>query len=199
MKRSAPWISAMCLVVGVAGVASAQTTTNITITPTSPAAVPNVVASASDSAPGFSYGSFVANATVANTKSEMYFTPGMFFGRAVALGEVARISYWTKTGDTHAADPRDWFLAIYTDPFPGDASTPGWYGARIGAEPYFSANLNDSAGAWNRWSTDGAANTLRFFESTQGAPGANFGAYTDPDWATFITGNALGTAVGYAD
>ena len=41
-------------------------------------------------------------------------------------------------------------------------------------------------------------NQLRFFESTSGCPGATFGSYTDPDWATFVAGNALSTDP-YAD
>jgi hypothetical protein len=122
----------------------------------------------------------------------MYFTPeALFGGREVALGDVAGISYWTKKGTTHVADPGDWFINIYTKPYVGDASSATWYGDRIGTEPYFSANLSDPANTWNQWSTGGASNKLRFFESTQGAPGANYGSYSDPDWSTFIAGNAL--------
>jgi hypothetical protein len=123
----------------------------------------------------------------------MYFTPeSLFGGRAVTLGEIAGISYWTKKGTTHVAEPRDWFLAIYTKPYAGDVSTPGWYGDRIGTEPYFSADIADPANTWNQWTTDAdGPNRLRFFESTAGAPGATFGSYTDPEWAAFVAGNAL--------
>lgn len=192
--RSAPTIAAVCLALGVAGAATAQTTTNITITPTTPVAIPTVVAVPNDAAPGFSFGSFASGG---GAKTDMYFPPTTLFGRNVTLGEIARMSYWTKSGSTHTVDPRDWYLAIYTEPYVGDAST-SWYGVRIGSEPYFSANLDDPAGTWSNWSTDGAANTLRFFESTQGAPGANFGSYTDPDWDTFVGGSALGSGEPYA-
>jgi hypothetical protein len=120
----------------------------------------------------------------------MYFTPESLFGRPVTFGEVANISYWTKKGTTHAADVRDWFMNIYTKPYAGDVSTPPWYGERIGTEPYFAANISDPVNTWNQWSTDGSSNKLRFFESTQGAPGANFGTYADPDFAVFKTLNA---------
>lgn len=184
--------SALALLATIA--MQAQTTKTLVVLPppTPPApATSTILGVANDSAPGFSFGSFRANATAAGQKSEMYFAPQDLFGRDVALGEIARMSYWTKTGSTHAIDPRDWSLIIYTKPYAGDLSTPTWYGDRIGAEPYFSANLADPANTWNEWSTDSGNNQLRFFESTQGAPGANFGTYSDPDWATFVAGNAL--------
>ncbi|MBI5946939.1 MAG: right-handed parallel beta-helix repeat-containing protein [Chloroflexi bacterium] len=165
------------------------TATNLVVTPATPVYDSNnVVAVAADAAPGFSTGSLQSNGVA---KTDMYFTPESRFGRAVTVGEVAKISYWTKTGATHAVDPRDWYLTIYTKPYPGDVSTPSWYGDRIGAEPYFSASLADPAATWNQWSTDGPNNKLRFFESTAGAPGATFGAYTDPDWDTLKANNAL--------
>ena len=106
----------------------------------------NLVNVAADAAPGFAVGSIAAGAVVVSAKSEMYFTPeSLFGGREVALGEVATISYWTKTGATHGTHPRDWALAIYTKPYTGDLSTPAWYGDRIGAEPYFSSGINDPA------------------------------------------------------
>lgn len=73
----------------------------------------------------------------------------------------------------------------------GDLSTSTWYGDRIRAEPYFAIAINDPANTWNKWSTDGTENRLRFFESTEGATGANYGSYNDPDWQEFITLNAL--------
>ena len=175
-------------VLGVA-VASAQTTTNLTITPASPIFDSNNVAGVSfDAAPDYPTGSFASNGVA---KTDMYFTPEALFLRPVTLGEVASMSYWTKTGEMHDVDPRDWYIAIYTKPYAGDASSASWYGDRIGSEPYFSINLNDPADTWNQWTTGGAENKLRFFESTAGAPGATFGSYTDPDWATFVAGNAL--------
>ena len=152
----------------------------------------HVVGVADDAAPGFGTGSFASDG---ESKTDMYFTPESLFGRAVKVGQVARLSYWTKKETTHVANPADWFLNIYTKPFAGDVSTPTWYGSRFGSEPYFSINLTDPADTWNQWTTDGVNNQLRFFESTAGAPGATFGSYTDPDWATFLAGNSLGTTV----
>ncbi len=172
-----------------APVASVASTIDLTVRPTSPAIITNnVVGVAADFAAPYSGGSIASDGS---GKSEIYLTPVALFGRDVTLGEISSITYWTKTGSTHAADPRDWYLAIYTQPYAGQAVSGNWYGARIGAEPYFSANLSDPANTWNQWSTGGATNTLRFFESTAGATGANFGAYTDPGWATFLGGNSL--------
>lgn len=168
--------------------------THITVTPLSPVfGVNNVVGVPADAAPGFPGGSFASNGVA---KSDMYFTPeALFQGREVTVGQVARMSYWTRIGTTHVVNPADWFMNIYTKPFAGDVSTPTWYGSRFGTEPYFSANIADPANTWNLWSTNLDANTLRFFESTQGAPGANFGSYTDPAWALFIAFPSLGTSV----
>jgi hypothetical protein len=170
--------------------AAFSATVNFTVTPTSPGVYDsnNTVGVSGDHAPGFGLSSIASNGT---GKTDAYFTPETLFGRSVTVGEVAQISYWTKTGTTHTVDPRDWALVIYTKPYAGDVSTPTWYGDRYGAEPYFSNNLNDPANTWNLWSTDGATNQLRFYESTAGAPGATFGSYTDPNWSTFIAQNAL--------
>ncbi|MBI4890527.1 MAG: hypothetical protein HY821_07865 [Acidobacteria bacterium] len=186
------------LALALAASTSAQVTnTTIVVTPSSLPPVPTATGVANDSAPGFPLDSWAHNG--GGTKSEFYITPAALFGgRTITLGDIARISYWTKTPFTHGTDPRDWYLAIYSNPYPGDVSTPSWYGVRIGSEPYFSANVSDPANTWNQWSTDGASNKLRFFESTAGAPGANFGSYTDPDWAAFAAGNALGSGVPYA-
>ena len=175
--------------------APAPTAQNFTVTVTQMGgALNNLIGVAGDAAPGFPGGSFAADAS---GKSELYFDPTVLFGRTVGLGEVKNMSYWTKKGSTHntPATAGDWFLAIYTKPFAGDVSTPAWYGSRIGSEPYFSINLADPANTWNQWTTDGANNQLRFFESTEGASGANFGSYTDPNLAAFLVGNSLGTTV----
>jgi hypothetical protein len=179
-------------------VASAQTDSSIVVTdsPDDPHySERNVICIDGDAAPGFESGSIASDGS---GKTDIYFTPEELFGRAVLLGEVESISYYTKTGESHVVDPRDWALTIYTKPFAGDVSTPTWYGARIGSEPYFAANLNDPPDTWNQWSTDGATNTLRFFESTAGAPGADFGAYDDPFFDDFVMMNSLGTSVPYA-
>ncbi|MCO6451160.1 MAG: hypothetical protein J5I90_10280 [Caldilineales bacterium] len=181
-------VSLLVLLIGLT-IASAASMTSIIITPTSPVFDSNNVTGVSfDGAPGYASGSFASNSVA---KTDMYFTPEGLFGHAVNLGEVASMSYWTKIGTTHTINPRDWYLTIYTKPYASDVSTPTWYGDRIGSEPYFSINLNDPANTWNEWSTGGPDNQLRFFESTAGAPGANFGSYTDPDWQTFVSGNAL--------
>lgn len=188
MERITAVIPMVLLLFGVT-TANAQTTTNIVITPASPVFDANNVDGVSfDAAPGHPSGSFASNGV---DKTDMYFPPDALFLRDVTLGEIASMSYWTKTGEIHVVDPRDWYLTIYTKPYAGDVSSAGWYGDRIGTEPYFSMNLNDPAGEWNQWSTGGTENQLRFFESTAGAPGANFGAYTDPDWDLFVSGDAL--------
>jgi len=167
--------------------ASDPTTTTVVVTPAYPG-FSGVVAVDGDAAPGYTVGSLRSGGVA---KSEVYFTPEYLFGRAVTIGEVQNISYWTKKGTTHLVDAADWFLAMYTKPYAGDASTPTWYGDRIGTEPYFSDSIADPANTWNQWTTGGATNRLRFFESTAGAPGATFGSYSDPDWDAFKSNNAL--------
>lgn len=171
------------------GVVSAQTTTEILVLPDTPIFDANsVVGVEGDAAPGYPTGSFASNGSA---KTDIYFTPEMLFQRPFTLGEIVRMSYFTKKGETHQASPGDWYLTIYTFPYSGDCSSGSWYGDRIGTEPYFSININDPADTWNQWTTGGAQNQLRFFESTSGCPGANFGSYTDPEWATFVAGNSL--------
>lgn len=180
-------LAIICALTLGATAVSAQSTTNLVVTPEDFVGI-NAVGVTDDAAPGYASGSFASNGIA---KSDMYFTPDALFKRPVALGDIARMSYWTKTEATHAAVPADWYLAIYTSPYEGDCSSGSWYGDRIGTEPYFSKNINDPADTWNNWSTDGAENQLRFFESTGGCNGATFGSYTDPDWATFVGGNGL--------
>lgn len=172
-----------------ASVASAQTTTEILVLPETPVFdANNIVGIEDDAAPGFETGSFASNGVA---KTDIYLTPEMLFQRPFTLGEIVRMSYFTKKGETHQVSPGDWYLTIYTLPYQGDCSSGGWYGDRIGTEPYFSININDPANTWNQWTTGGAQNQLRFFESTSGCQGANFGSYTDPDWATFVAANSL--------
>lgn len=189
LKKLTIALSGIVTLFALAVTVRAASTTNTIVTPTSPVYdANNVIGVPGDFAPGFPTGSLASNGTA---KTDMYFTPSALFGRDVTLGEIAKISYWTKKGTTHVVDPADWYLTIYTKPYASDVSSASWYGDRIGTEPYFSENLADPANTWNNWTTDGAVNKLRFFESTAGAPGANFGSYTDPDWATFVAGNAL--------
>jgi hypothetical protein len=180
--------------VSVAG----QTTTSIVITPlTSVFGTPDgnhVVGVSGDFAPGYHFGSFASDGMA---KTDMYLPADDLFGREVTLGEIASITYWTKTGATHSTDFRDWYLNIYTKPYSGQLGG-GWYGTRIGTEPYFSANIVDPANTWNQWSTEVGNNYLRFFESTYGY----FGGYADPHYDSFITGTSLagsrGPGVAYA-
>ena len=170
--------------------ARAQTVTNLAITPSSPGVFDSnhVTSVSGDFAPGFASGSFASDGAA---KTDMYFTPESLFGHPVTIADVASMSYWTKKSTTHTPDLVDWSFLLYTKPYAGDVSSVTWYGDRVGSEPYFAINLADPGNTWNKWSTDGAANRMRFYESTQGAPGANFGTYNDPDWAAFKSGNAL--------
>ncbi len=143
-----------------------------------------------DGAPAFGTGSFKSDGVA---KTDMYFYPEnpTMFGHSVKISDIESISYWTKKGTTHAVNLVDWAGLIYTKPYAGDVSSATWYGDRIGFEPYFAMNMNDPAGQWNQWSTDPGDNQLKIYESTAGAPGATFGSYTDPDFATFKTSNSL--------
>lgn len=193
MKRKISSFALLSLL--FAGAASAATTTNVVVTPASPVFDSNnVVGVPNDAAPGYPFGSFASDGS---GKTDMYFTPESLFGREVTLGEVASISYWTKTGDTHIVDPRDWYLNIYTKRYAGQAGI-SFYGIRIGTEPYFSENMVDPANTWNQWTTYGPTNQLRFFESTYGY----FGSYTDPHFGPFVAGSSLagsrGPGVPYA-
>lgn len=197
MRLFASWFISAVLVFIIAGSAMAQSSdTHLTLTPSAAVfARSNVVGVPHDGAPGFEGGSFRTNGLV---KGEMYFAPELLFaGRQVLVGDVAQISYWTKNGTTHVVNPYDWYLVVYTKRYAGQSGT-GWYGTRLGAEPYYSVNLVDPANKWVKWSIDSAKNQLRWFESTYN----NFGAYTDPSWEVFATGTSLpgvrGTGVPYA-
>jgi len=184
MKRFLSLFIAIAVLAFVASPAFAANTTNLIYTPTT-AGLVNVAGISSDSSPDYSSGSF----TPANTtgpKSEIYISPSVLFGRDVLLSEIKNMSYWTKTGFLHSVDPRDWYLNIYTKPYAGQLGG-SWYGTRIGAEPYFSENINDPANTWNKWTTDTTNNQLRFFESTYGY----YGSYTDSHWSSFVAGNSL--------
>ena len=121
--------------------AYSQTTTNVIVTPSSPVFSSNNVSGVPlDAAPGYPSGSFASNGVA---KTDMYFTPeSLFGGREITVGQVASMSYWTKTGSTHAVDPRDWYLVIYTKRYAGQVGS-SFYGTRIGSEAYFSENISD--------------------------------------------------------
>lgn len=158
------------------------TTTDITAIPTTPgqgAAIP--VGVSGDSAPGWASGSWQAPGT---TKVEFYMTPTELFGHAVSIGDVASISYWTKVGNS-TAQP-DWYVQMYTNPYTGGEAS--WYGNRINAEPYFSANLSAPANTWDQFSSASGSNQLRFYDSNPGGVGY-YGDYTD-GFLSDLTSNA---------
>lgn len=189
MKRLIAVYVALACVFAASELARAAMSTTFVITPLSPVFDSNDVAGVTlDAAPGFPTGSFKSKGT---KKTDMYFAASEIFGHPVTIGDVASLSYWTKTGASHTVAPTDWSLIIYTQPYAGQVGTAGWYGDRIGAEPYFAINLNDPGNTWNQWSSDAGDNQLRFYESTAGAPGANFGTYNDPTWDVLKAGNAL--------
>jgi hypothetical protein len=170
---------------------AAPPTRRFTVTPALPYTLANVAGVADDGAPGFEGGSIRAAIGAASAKGELYFAPARLFGRDIALGEIARMSYFTKKPTLHVGVPfdvHDWYLTIYTSPYAGQTS--GWFGARVTAEPYYASPLVETAGAWNEWSTDGVERQLIFFESTFG----NFGTYDDPTWSEFVLEDSLAGA-----
>ncbi len=192
--RTALALSALVLAVSggggaafaVMGVSHADTpaTTNLVVTPASAGYDSNnVVGVSSDAAPGFASGSVASDGS---GKTDWYVTPDAMFGHDVALSDIASMSYWTKKGTVHVnPNEVDWSLVIYTNPYAGDTHGGGsWYGDRIGSEPYFAKNLSETANDWNNWTTGGANNQMRFYESTNGY----FGSYTDPTWGDFVGG-----------
>jgi hypothetical protein len=168
---------------------AAPPTRRFTMTPTLPYTLANVAGVADDGAPGFEGGSIRAAIGTATAKGELYFAPARLFGREITLGEIARMSYFTKKPTLHAGVPfgvHDGYLAIYTRPYAGQ--TTSWFGARVSAEPYYASPLLETAGEWNEWSTDGAERQLSFFESTYN----QFGTYDDPTWSDFVhLGNSM--------
>ncbi|MEX0886372.1 MAG: hypothetical protein WD009_08030 [Phycisphaeraceae bacterium] len=129
-----------------------------------------VVGAEGDHAPGFATGSWQAGG---NGWTQIYLDPMDLFGRAVTVGELQSISYWTRKDN--AGTEVDWYLHIYTDPYAGSPGS-AWYGNRINTEPYFAQNLDAPADQWNEWVTDADEdNRLRFYDSSTGY----FGSYTD--------------------
>lgn len=193
MKKLLPIcaIAAMAFVAGLGTAAMAET--SLTLSPGTPCdgiADPcfdgeYVSPVFGDAAPGFIVGSLAQDG--GPNKTTIYVSPiAMFGGAPVTLGDIESMSYWTKKDSTHAVDVPDWYLTIYTKPFSGSPGS-SWYGERINSEPYFSVDMADPADTWNQWSTGGANNRLRFYDSSNGY----FGAYTDPTWDTFVAGFGL--------
>jgi hypothetical protein len=148
--------------------------TSIAVAPYGPLGLdgPAAIGVDGDGAPGFGTSSLRAPSLPAATKYG--FDPEVILGRPVLVGEIYSVTYLTKKAALHTVDANDWYFQFYTDHYVGAPGT--WYGNRIQAEPYFSQNLTETAGAWNQWATNaGANNRLRFFDSTSGY----FGSYTD--------------------
>jgi hypothetical protein len=138
----------------------------------------------SDGAPGYEIGSIRATGTA---KAELYFRPSDLFPShpTVTLGDIARISFWTKKGASLVVDENSWYLNIYTAKYSGQSNTH-WYGACIGAVPYKSTNIDETVGAWNLWSTDGSTNQLNVYDSTDGVT-ATLPIYS---WSAFLNAPA---------
>jgi uncharacterized protein YfaP (DUF2135 family) len=113
------------------------------------------------------------------------------FGRNIAIGELATVSYYTNKPAAQTA--MDWRLAVYTTA--GDlASDPGelvqgpgdgakWYRSRLQAQPHQAANLNAPADQWNQWSTSAGTNQLIFYEATGVRNNSNMA------WADILAGS----------
>jgi hypothetical protein len=172
--------------------ARASSNITLTVTPTTPVFdANNVVGVSEDAAPGFQHGSFRSNGVA---KTDMYFPPDVLFPSRetpVTIGDVVSISYWTKKDTPHNVNIVDWAFILYVKPYAGQLGT-NFYGARFGSEPYFAVDPSDPGATWNQWTTaDDEPNRMRFYESTSGVTGANFGTYNDPEFAAFRTGNTL--------
>ena len=136
------------------------------------------VVSVPDAPPGLGGSSIgkVTQPTCANSpdcKGQYYFTPAGLFGHPVTLGQVKGISFWTKKA---ATQPDDWYLYVYTAPYPADTVGPhgSWYGARVLSMPSLAENPTANAGQWINWTSETGSDWLRFSEST----GNNFAPAT---------------------
>ena len=96
------------------------------------------------------------------------------FSDMKTIGDIAEITFTTKKNGGQG-DP-DWYVLIYTAPY--DRSPGGWYGNRVQAEPYFSANPNAPANQWTTWSTRVGTNQLRWGDSSSGDFSDNIGVFS---------------------
>lgn len=162
--------------------ASAGSITSLTLYPGSAS---NVIGDGSTSAPGFSSGSWQADATSAGAKSELYVPAGDLFSGSVTINDIQSISYWTnKPGSS--SDP-DWSFTIYTAKT-GSGDTGSFYHSRLTSEPYLTntSSANDPSNTWHKWSTDDPSNPMRFYDSNR--DGGVFGTYNDPTLADLQAG-----------
>jgi hypothetical protein len=106
------------------------------------------------------------------------------FGRAIQVGDIANVRFTSKQP---GAINKSWYVTLYTPPQAGQLASPGssWYGARLQAYPLYASNVNFVADQWTEWSTDGAANRLRWYDINAGSLGGN-NAYNDPFWADML-------------
>lgn len=90
--------------------------------------------------------------------------PDNLFGREVKVGEVAGISYRTRT----TSGTIDWRLMIYTKVEAGTGNAASWYRSRLGATPSNALSLSDPDTVWNTFTTDSGTNQLRFADNRTG-------------------------------
>lgn len=140
-----------------------------------------------DAAPGYDSGSWTNDQSA--YKAEIAFSAADLGLTGHTLSDITDLSYWTKKSTSHVESAPDWYVSIYTSPFEGSPGS-SWYGYRINAEPYFSANLTETPGEWTQWSNGGSedANALRFFDSSAGY----YGSYTDLLWEEFLASEGTG-------
>ena len=99
------------------------------------------------------------------------------FGREVTIGELTALSYWTnKPTDQTAMDYRVTMYTTFDDS--DNQNGASWYRSRLQASPHAAANLSAPADTWNQWTTGGATNEFRFYESTSKRSYSNM-AWTD--------------------
>jgi len=171
-------ITSFALVAALAVSASAQTTVVAL-----PADASGVVGS-NNPAPGYSSGSWEANASAGTgNKSEYYIPASSLFSSPVTVGDIASISYFTnKPGNGGSPD---WSFYMYTSPTGTDDSA-SWYHSRLTSEPYFS-NATVASNTWHQWSS-GGSNPMLFYD---GPRSGTAGTYTDPTLAGIQSGTYL--------
>lgn len=94
------------------------------------------------------------------------------------IDDIESITYSTLKDDDHVTNPPDFYVSVYTKGI-GDA---WWFKHRLNTEPYLVNNLDETAGAWNTWSTDEGTNQLTFCDSNRsGVPQGFYGQPTLQD------------------
>lgn len=159
------------------GFAESVHASNIVLLPNSGA---GILGNGADSAPGFSNGSWSNDPTTSNGKAEVYIPASALFNHAVTIGDIASISFWTKTSaPVDGSNPNDWYLTIYTAPT-GTGDEKSWYHSSLTAEPYLSHGPAQTVSGWEQWSSSGT-NQLTFNDHIASG---NFGTHSDPTLAT---------------